>query len=246
MTSRLRQDQVPEAIQKLERQLAEGQRAVDACLASSLIEVGIDIPRLSLMAVVGQPKSTSQYIQVTGRVGRRIPGLVVTLYGAGKPRDRSHFERFRSYHERLYAQVEPTSSTPFAPPALDRALRAVAVAYIRQAGPQNLDPRPFPAEGWAAARKLLFDRAQVCDPDEADRVAAILDRMRKEWEAWQPGQWGDFGAVVSSNQLLRPLGQYADEKAQSMTWAIPSSMRGVDAECQIEITSQYAVQEGQS
>ncbi|MEU2387037.1 helicase-related protein [Streptomyces sp. NPDC012461] len=245
MTSRLRQDQVPEAIQKLERQLTIDQRAVDACLASSLIEVGIDIPRLSLMAVVGQPKSTSQYIQVTGRVGRRIPGLVVTLYGAGKPRDRSHFERFRSYHERLYAQVEPTSSTPFAPPALDRALRAVAVAYIRQTSPEKLDPWPFPAETWAAAKGLLLDRVRLCDPDEAERTAGILDRMRKEWEAWQPGQWGDFGPT-GSDQLLRPLGQYADEKAQSMTWAIPSSMRGVDAECQIEVTSQYAIQEGQS
>ncbi|MFI8446714.1 helicase-related protein [Streptomyces erythrochromogenes] len=246
MTSRLRQDQIPEAIQKLERQLTNNQRAVDACLASSLIEVGIDIPRLSLMAVVGQPKSTSQYIQVTGRVGRRIPGLVVTLYGAGKPRDRSHFERFRSYHERLYAQVEPTSSTPFAPPALDRALRAVAVAYIRQTGPNNLAPRPFPADGWAAAKELLLNRVQLCDPDEADRTAGILDRMRKEWEAWQPGHWGEFGPTVSSDQLLRPLGQYAGEKAQSMTWAIPSSMRGVDAECQIEVTSQYAIEEGQS
>ncbi|MFE9360192.1 helicase-related protein [Streptomyces olivaceoviridis] len=245
MTSRLRQDQVPEAIQKLERQLTIDQRAVDACLASSLIEVGIDIPRLSLMAVVGQPKSTSQYIQVTGRVGRRIPGLVVTLYGAGKPRDRSHFERFRSYHERLYAQVEPTSSTPFAPPALDRALRAVAVAYIRQTSPEKLDPWPFPAESWAAAKQLLLDRVRLCDPDEADRTAGILDRMRKEWEAWQPVHWGDFGPT-GSDQLLRPLGQYADEKAQSMTWAIPSSMRGVDAECQIEVTSQYAIQEGQS
>ncbi|MCX5056992.1 helicase-related protein [Streptomyces sp. NBC_00452] len=245
MTSRLRQDQVPEAIQKLERHHTNDQRAVDACLASSLIEVGIDIPRLSLMAVVGQPKSTSQYIQVTGRVGRRIPGLVVTLYGAGKPRDRSHFERFRSYHERLYAQVEPTSSTPFAPPALDRALRAVAVAYIRQTGPEKLAPWPFPAEGWAAAKELLLDRVRLCDPDEADRTAGILDRMRKEWEAWQPGHWGDFGPT-GSDQLLRPLGQYADEKAQSMTWAIPSSMRGVDAECQIEVTSQYAIQEGQS
>lgn len=246
MTSRLRQDQVPEAIQKLERQLTEDQRAVDACLASSLIEVGIDIPRLSLMAVVGQPKSTSQYIQVTGRVGRQIPGLVVTLYGAAKPRDRSHFERFRSYHERLYAQVEPTSSTPFAPPALDRALRAVAVAYIRQTGPEGLRPRPFPADGWQAARELLMERVQVCDCDEAERTAAILDRMRKEWEAWKPGQWGDFGAAVSTDQLLRPLGQYANERAQSMTWAIPSSMRGVDAECQIEVTAQYAIQEGQS
>ncbi|WP_327074503.1 helicase-related protein [Kitasatospora purpeofusca] len=246
MTSRLRQDEVPEAIQKLERQLTQDQRAVDTCLASSLIEVGIDIPRLSLMAVVGQPKSTSQYIQVTGRVGRRTPGLVVTLYGAGKPRDRSHFERFRSYHERLYAQVEPTSSTPFAPPALDRALRAVAVAYIRQAGGAAVgSPFPFPAERWAEAKKLLLHRAGFCDPDEAGRTSALLDRMRKEWEAWQPGQWGEFGPPVGG-QLLRQLGQYATEELQSLSWAIPSSMRGVDAECEVAVTAHYAIEEGQS
>ncbi|MBV2152026.1 helicase-related protein [Kitasatospora sp. SUK 42] len=246
MTSRLRQDEVPEAIQKLERQLTPEQRAVDTCLASSLIEVGIDIPRLSLMAVVGQPKSTSQYIQVTGRVGRRIPGLVVTLYGAGKPRDRSHFERFRSYHERLYAQVEPTSSTPFAPPALDRALRAVAVAYIRQAGGKAVDaPLPFPADRWEEARELLLGRAEFCDPDEAGRTAALLDRMRKEWEAWRPGEWGDFGPV-GHGRLLRPLGHYAPENQRNLSWAIPSSMRGVDAESEVEVTVQYAIEEGNS
>lgn len=107
LTSRLQSDEVPEAISALETGTASPSgRPVDVCLASNIIEVGIDIDRLSLMAVVGQPKTTSQYIQVTGRVGRRWwerPGVVLTLYGASKPRDRSHFEKFRSYHERLYA-----------------------------------------------------------------------------------------------------------------------------------------------
>src|SRR5579863_10252007 len=101
------------------------------------------------MTVVGQPKTTSQYIQVTGRVGRRWsdrPGLIVTIYSPSKPRDRSHFEKFRSYHERLYAQVEPTSVTPFAPPVLDRALHAVIVAFVRQNAEQSLMPWPVPLE----------------------------------------------------------------------------------------------------
>src|SRR6202007_2382560 len=120
---------------------ADNNQAIDACLASNIIEVGVDIDRLSLMTVVGQPKTTSQYIQVTGRVGRRWwerPGLIVTIYGASKPRDRSHFEKFRSYHERLYAQVEPTSVTPYSPPALDRGLHAVMAAYTRQTGDSHL------------------------------------------------------------------------------------------------------------
>ena len=118
LTGRIRGDEVPRAIETLESTREGKQKPVDACLASNIIEVGVDIDRLSLMAVVGQPKTTAQYIQVTGRVGRRWwerPGLVVTLYSASKPRDRSHFETFRTYHERLYAQVEPTSVTPFSP-----------------------------------------------------------------------------------------------------------------------------------
>ena len=100
LTGRLRNDEVPKAIEKLEvRRAGDGNFPVDVCLASNIVEVGVDIDRLSLMTVVGQPKTTAQYIQATGRVGRswwERPGLVVTIYSASKPRDRSHFEKFRS------------------------------------------------------------------------------------------------------------------------------------------------------
>lgn len=242
MTSRLRQDQIPEAMEKL-AQKTEGGKAIDVCLASSLIEVGIDIDRLSLMTVVGQPKSTSQYIQVTGRVGRKWdkrPGLIITLYGAAKPRDRSHFERFRSYHQRLYAQVEPTSATPFAPPALDRALHAVAVSYIRQIADKSLQPYPFPSDLFDQAEDLLRARVAVCDPDEADQVAAVLSKLRKEWANWQPTTWGSPGGSPELGSLMRAAGQYAAEEVEQSTWATPTSMRGADAECRAEITYKYA------
>ncbi|MFG2794598.1 helicase-related protein [Streptomyces sp. NPDC048419] len=244
MTSRLRQDQIPEAMEKL-AQRAKGGKAIDVCLASSLIEVGIDIDRLSLMTVVGQPKSTSQYIQVTGRVGRKWekrPGLVVTLYGAAKPRDRSHFERFRSYHQRLYAQVEPTSATPFAPPALDRALHAVAVAYIRQTADQSLPPFPFPAELFDKAEELLRTRVAFCDPGEEDRVVSVLGKLRREWANWQPTTWGNPGGTAVLGSLMRAAGHYADGDVEASTWPTPTSMRGADAECRAEITQQYALE----
>ncbi|MGW2081074.1 helicase-related protein [Streptomyces sp. NPDC001939] len=244
MTSRLRQDQIPEAMEKL-AQKAQGGKAIDVCLASSLIEVGIDIDRLSLMAVVGQPKSTSQYIQVTGRVGRKWdkrPGLVVTLYGAAKPRDRSHFERFRSYHQRLYAQVEPTSATPFAPPALDRALHAVAVAYIRQTADQSLSPFPFPAALFDEAEELLRARAAFCDPGEESRVLHVLGKLRKEWANWQPTEWGTPAGTAELGSLMRATGHYADGDVEASTWPTPTSMRGADAECRAEITQQYKLE----
>jgi superfamily II DNA/RNA helicase len=117
LTGRLRDDEIPQAITQLETSTDNGMKGVvDVCLASNIIEVGVDIDRLSMMTVVGQPKTTSQYIQVTGRVGRRWwerPGVVVTIYSPSKPRDRSHFEKFRSYHEHLYALLSTgTRSSP--------------------------------------------------------------------------------------------------------------------------------------
>src|SRR4029453_14815374 len=110
-------------------------KTLDACLASNIIEVGVDIDRLSLMGVVGQPKTTAQYIQVTGRVGRRWwerAGLILTIYNPSKSRDRSHFEQFHSYHRRLYERVEPTSATPFAISAIKRALPGALIVWARQ------------------------------------------------------------------------------------------------------------------
>lgn len=174
LTSRRRSDEIPKAIEQL--QVKYGQTGcVDICLASNIIEVGVDIDRLGLMTIVGQPKTTAQYIQVSGRVGRRAdvsPGLVITIYGAAKPRDRSHYEHFRTYHQQLYAQVEPTSVTPFAAPVLRRALHAAAIAHIRQLAP-DLDPYPFPQVEFDAAIALLRERAIAADPAEVPVSAAM-------------------------------------------------------------------------
>lgn len=175
LTSRRRSDEIPKAIQQLETKIDQ-QGCVDICLASNIIEVGVDIDRLGLMTVVGQPKTTAQYIQVSGRVGRRAdvsPGLVITIYGAAKPRDRSHYERFRTYHQQLYAQVEPTSVTPFAAPVLRRALHAATIAHIRQLAP-NIDPHPFPRPAYEQAIELLRQRAKIVDPDEVEALASAL------------------------------------------------------------------------
>lgn len=236
LTGRVSSQEVTEAIGKLERTTTGAKpRPIDACLASNIIEVGVDIERLSLMAVVGQPKTTSQYIQVTGRVGRQWwerPGLVVTLYSSSKPRDRSHFEKFRSYHERLYAQVEPTSVTPFSPPALDRALHAVMVTCARQYGGQEDSPSPVPEQLLEHLRDLLLSRIETVDPRELDNFRAVFERRLEEWRRRGRSRWeeedGDPG-------LMHVAGEYVPQDHRGVTWPVPMSMRNVDAECRMEV-----------
>ena len=107
-----------------------------------MISVGMDIPRLGLMIVNAQPKTLSEYIQATGRVGRgQTPGLVVTAYNAMRTRDRSHYETFETWHRCLYRDVEATSVTPFSSRAQDKALHAVLVALVRHMVP-GMKQRP--------------------------------------------------------------------------------------------------------
>src|SRR5207253_3887961 len=100
----------------------------------NMLSVGVDVKRLGLMVVGGQPKATAEYIQATSRIGRSRPGLVCTVLNWARPRDLSHYERFEQYHATFYQHVEALSVTPFAPRALDRGLAGVLVSLIRLAG----------------------------------------------------------------------------------------------------------------
>jgi hypothetical protein len=251
LTSRIPSDQIPLAIQKLEAQFRRGgdgrvRDVVDACLASNIIEVGVDIDRLGLLLVAGQPKTTAQYIQVTSRVGRRrdTPGLVVTVYSQSKPRDRSHYERFRSYHQRLYAQVEPTSVTPFSAPAVDRTLHGLLVALTRQTTPLPGDsPRPFPLAAGTdlreRAERMVGNRVQCVDETEVAAVHRRFLQRLGEWEAWNPQSYGGFGPPPENPPLIHPAGSAPLPGWNGHSWPTLTSMRDVDATCEADITTFY-------
>jgi hypothetical protein len=262
LTGRLANSDIPKALQALERDFPPGSSlpAVDACLASNIIEVGVDVPRLGLMAVSGQPKNTAQYIQATGRVGRDKPGLVVMIYDNKKARDLSHYEHFRGYHGTLYAAVEPASVTPFTLPVLERALHGVFVAWVRNKLPLSAqaDPRDFQDPKSPMRRSFRefreFYRNRILSLFAADKNARdaalemfsrVVDRREKEWlERTAAG--GDQCAVQWVNKemtsdesadmpLIRRYGEACKALWSDSTWETPTSMRGVDAECEAGI-----------
>lgn len=195
LTSRVSTSDVASAKRRLALPFYENER-VDVALATNMISVGLDIIRLGLMVVLGQPKTSAEYIQATSRVGRDAarPGLVVTLLNVHKPRDRSHYERFETYHATFYRAVEATSVTPFSPRALDRALPAALVALCRH-GKLEMTP-PLGANEILTMRQLLeqfaerfAERARNHDtkltPQQAQQLRdQVLARCRKLLDDW--------------------------------------------------------------
>ncbi len=215
------------------------------CLASSIIEVGVDIDRLAVMSIVGQPKTTAQYIQVSGRVGRRVPekpGLVITIYNNSKPRDKSHYEDFRGYHQRLYAKVEPSSVTPFSRPALKRGLAAITVAALRQLSPIDTNPEDIDIgllKKWIV--ELIDSRKIAMSADELRDVQDFLDRLLNSWSrrVSKFNEWGNLtiNGEVQQNALIYPLGLNGNFKGKL---PCPTSMRNVDGESSMWITNVYS------
>jgi hypothetical protein len=186
LTSRVSTSKVAEAKRRLALSMADDER-VDVALATNMISVGLDIIRLGLMVVLGQPKTSAEYIQATSRVGRdpTRPGLVVTLLNIHKPRDRSHYERFTAYHTSFYRNVEATSVTPFSPRAMDRALAASVVALARQ-GLNTMTPPQ-------GAAQILQKRSEL------DAVAArFADRASDQDADLTPAERQAIRASVQS------------------------------------------------
>jgi len=201
--------------------------AIDLCYATSMVEVGLDVPRLGLMTVMGQPKGSSQYIQVTGRVGRKkeSPALILVAFNTNNVRDRSHFESFRVSHERLYASVESASVTPFTRQALDRSLRSVTTALLRILNPGNAKPADCLGK-WDSVEKAFVKRANYGSSGSADNVRSVFAEMKSEitakslngfeWEGTEPFIFG-YEAEIPVMRL-EPF------------WRALRSMRSVDAD----------------
>lgn len=190
--------------------------SVDTVVTTNMFQVGIDIPRLGLMTINGQPKSNSEYIQSSGRVGRKHPGLVISLLRSKYPRDQSHFENFRLFHQEMYKHVDITSTTPFSVRALDRALSTALTILIRMGIPEVSGRKElhqlsyFESRAdklYLAFRKQLKDRQKVTDNPQpiVDESISSLERT-----------WGELMDFSEDPNVL--IGTDKNLKAWWKTW----------------------------
>lgn len=258
LTSRVSTAELNETLDKLEKieyskeNMEAKQYASSVLLATNMISVGIDVARLNVMLMVGQPKLTSEYIQASSRVGRSFPGLCFIQYDATKSRDRSHYERFRSYHESFYRFVEPTGATPFSKPARERALHAVLTAMIRQKEEwkDDKDAQKFDMgdleKSISEIQEFVLNRIKSINARSENQLKDDIEDVRSEmqefFEKWQelveecnqdggkiPIYFGRRFMVSPPNSEERRLLRQYNSAGRDAAVDTLTSMRNVDA-----------------
>ncbi|MFG2134160.1 helicase-related protein [Streptomyces sp. NPDC048751] len=242
LTSRANSSEIPSRLKQIERRLPH-EETVDVLLATNMISVGVDVDRLGLMAVMGQPQTTAEYIQATSRVGRSHPGLVAVMLNSTRSRDRSHYENFLHFHSALYREVESTSVTPFSARARDRGLHAVVVALARilipEARPNDGAGRVdlFENELRGRIREILLSRVEgtmtgqagARDNREYEATAQAFDEFVDRWVDEAEAHGGLYYEPVRGRKAPSLLCAFDDE-SNDEAWPTLWSLRDVDAE----------------
>ncbi len=256
LTSRISTTDLNETLDKLEKieyskeNISNRKYASNILLATNMISVGIDVARLNVMLMVGQPKLTSEYIQASSRIGRSYPGVAFIQYDSTKSRDRSHYESFRAYHDSFYRFVEPTGATPFSKPARERALHAVVATLIRQKesltddGSAKYFNKNAYEETINSIKKYLIDRVDqinnrsgIGTKDDLEEIRSEIDEFVDLWQELvnNAAQEDDDEFVFGRKYMVTPpdtdnkrlLRQYnsagKDNSVETLT-----SMRNVD------------------
>jgi hypothetical protein len=232
ITSRMSSYDIPKKLSQLEVTY-KSKDCLDTAIATNMIAVGMDVDRLGLMIVTGQPKQNSEYIQATSRIGRSFPGLVVTLYNPYRPRDLSHYENFTGYHSQLYRFVEGTTATPFSARARDRVMHALIISAIRLRYPEmalnegaaligNLTD-----EQLREIKALIMDRLNIIKPTAKAEAENEIDIFINNWKllAAQPKQLRYY--VLKTDKYNRLMNSYG-ESCNDFEKATLRSMREVE------------------
>jgi hypothetical protein len=245
LTSRRGPEELPKDLRQLRVNADKSADAVDAVLSSNMLSVGIDVQRLALMLMVGQPKTTAEYIQATSRVGRgSVNGIVMTLFRSNRARDRSHFETFRGFHDALYRSVEPTSVTPWSLSSRDRSLAGALIALLRHSVASlrlDTDAGAFDLSnaGFRSTVEDLVERFMLLvresDPDEQQAVRDQVWQLLREWDrkATDARSAGDplryEHREPGDRALVKRFGQ------EGADWLVGDSMRSVEPNVAVEV-----------
>jgi len=221
---------------RLERARAD-EGCIDVVLATNMVSVGLDVGRLALMVINGQPLTTAEYIQASSRVGRsEVPGIVFANYYRDQARSLSHYENFRPYHESFYRFVEPTSITPFTHQARMRALHAglvIAVRHVVHSLKANDAAGKFDPDDTVVAQVIeaYTRRCIQADPEQKDEIRAHIGTLVNEWRNHARGcteqrRQLSYQAPADERSVERLLYNHDDRIAG--IWPTLQSMRNVE------------------
>ncbi|MFI9613675.1 helicase-related protein [Streptomyces sp. NPDC052023] len=235
LTSRVDASLIPARLKEIEKRYPDPD-VRDVLLATNMIAVGVDVDRLGLMAVMGQPQTTAEYIQATSRVGRAHPGLVAVMLNAARSRDRSHYENFLHFHSALYREVESTSVTPFSDRSRYRGLHAVVVALARILIPEareNDDAgriQAYEDRLYGEIKPLLTRRVERIASEELQDTSDRFDEFVQWWKDMAIGHGGLMYEPRRGNPTPALLTPFDDESEKAGPWSTLWSLRDVDAE----------------
>lgn len=216
ITSRIPSWEIAQVLEKLAvsyDKKREKQNCYDVVIATNMIAVGMDVDRLGLMTVVGQPKQNSEYIQATSRVGRQHPGIIFTVYNPYRPRDLSNYENFVGFHSQMYRYVEGTTATPFAARARDRVLHALVVSLLRlklESMANNVGAsciNDVSNEEIKQIKSIILERVKVTAPSSYADTEEEIDIFINTWKS-----------ISKSDKLYYFVPTIADDKKRLLTY----------------------------
>ncbi|WDE00736.1 helicase-related protein [Thalassomonas actiniarum] len=248
MSANISSKEIPEILESLKAPKGDT-NSIDTLPCTNMFSVGVDVKRLGLIMMNGQPKTTSEYIQASSRVGRdEVPGLVVAFYPNNKARDRSQYESFVPYHQALYRAVEPTSVTPYALPAMERAVHAALTIVMRYCaglsgndGAKNFDKNKADVASVIDKLRKRMLAAEYKDSTVQQEISNYLDACIDKWQekaelACQSGILLRYEASASPNIESLLTGYSADVASKpEIPWPTLNSMRNVDSDCNVYV-----------
>ncbi|HKV33301.1 MAG TPA: helicase-related protein [Pyrinomonadaceae bacterium] len=109
---------------------ANPEERIRGLVTTNIIGHGVDVDRFNIIVFAGFTRLVAEYIQASGRVGRKYPGISIFVATPQNERDRSIFDRFSKFHEYLDRLVDPSAVNRWPDPALQRTMPGLLAGYL--------------------------------------------------------------------------------------------------------------------